>query len=299
MAEAGAEKEMSFWEHLDVLRGSLFRALGAVCLCSVLGLVFREFLFDGIVLAPTRSDAQFFVHLKASFAVGLIVAFPYVVWELWRFLAPALYEKEKKAVRAAFGMATGLFYLGVLVGYFIVLPVCLQFFMNYTVSDAVANTITIGSYMSMFFSMVLLIGVVFEFPTVVLALNRLGVLDRSVLRKGRRYAVVVVLVLAALITPSDPFSMFVLAIPLYFLYEFSILLCSKSAESPETNELAGGVPVPPGGVAGHLPQRGGAPPALPRAGAGGARGLRSGPGAGLGGFVRGVLLRAPRRRDLL
>ncbi|MDY6418269.1 MAG: twin-arginine translocase subunit TatC [Bacteroidales bacterium] len=248
---------MSFWEHLDVLRGSLFRALGAVCLCSVLGLVFREFLFDGIVLAPTRSDfivyrllgwsfsmelinveisAQFFVHLKASFAVGLIVAFPYVVWELWRFLAPALYEKEKKAVRAAFGMATGLFYLGVLVGYFIVLPVCLQFFMNYTVSDAVANTITIGSYMSMFFSMVLLIGVVFEFPTVVLALNRLGVLDRGVLRKGRRYAVIVVLVLAALITPSDPFSMFVLAIPLYFLYEFSILLCSKSAESPETNE---------------------------------------------------------------
>ena len=248
---------MSFWEHLDVLRGSLFRALGAVCLCSVLGLVFREFLFDGIVLAPTRSDfivyrllgwafsmelinveisAQFFVHLKASFAVGLIVAFPYVVWELWRFLAPALYEKEKKAVRTAFGMATGLFYLGVLVGYFIVLPVCLQFFMNYTVSDAVANTITIGSYMSMFFSMVLLIGVVFEFPTVVLALNRLGVLDRSALRKGRRYAVVIVLVLAALITPSDPFSMFVLAIPLYFLYEFSILLCSKSAESPETNE---------------------------------------------------------------
>jgi sec-independent protein translocase protein TatC len=248
---------MSFWEHLDVLRGSLFRAIGAVCLCSVLGLVFREFLFDGIVLAPTRSDfivyrllgwafsmelinveisAQFFVHLKASFAVGLIVAFPYVVWELWRFLAPALYEKEKKAVRTAFGMATGLFYLGVLVGYFIVLPVCLQFFMNYTVSDAVANTITIGSYMSMFFSMVLLIGVVFEFPTVVLALNRLGVLDRSALRKGRRYAVVIVLVLAALITPSDPFSMFVLAIPLYFLYEFSILLCSKSAESPETNE---------------------------------------------------------------
>jgi len=257
VAEAGAEKEMSFWEHLDVLRGSLFRALGAVCLCSVLGLVFREFLFDGIVLAPTRSDfivyrllgwsftmelinveisAQFFVHLKVSFAVGLIVAFPYVVWELWRFLAPALYEKEKKAVRAAFGMATGLFYLGVLVGYFIVLPVCLQFFMNYTVSDAVANTITIGSYMSMFFSMVLLIGVVFEFPTVVLALNRLGVLDRSVLRKGRRYAVIIVLVLAALITPSDPFSMFVLAIPLYFLYEFSILLCSKSAGSPETNE---------------------------------------------------------------
>lgn len=257
MAGADAEKEMSFWDHLDVLRGSLFRAIGAVCLCSVLGLVFRELLFDGIVLAPTRPDfivyrllgwsfsmelinveisAQFFVHLKASCAVGVIVAFPYVVWELWRFLAPALYDREKKAVRAAFAMSTGLFYLGVLVGYFIVLPVCLQFFMNYTVSDAVANTITIGSYMSMFFSMVLLIGVVFEFPTVVLVLNRLGILDRSSLRKGRRYAVIIVLVLAALITPSDPFSMFVLAIPLYFLYELSILLCSRSAENPETNE---------------------------------------------------------------
>ena len=249
MAGTGSDKEMTFWDHLDVLRGTLFRSLGAIVLCSVLGLSFKNFLFDRIVLAPAQADfityrllgwdfsmqlinvevsAQFFVHLKAAFAVGLIVAFPYVVWELWRFLSPGLYAREKKPVGTAFLMSTGLFYLGVLVGYFIVLPVCLQFFMNYTVSDTVVNTITIGSYMSMFFSMVLLVGVVFEFPTVVLALNRLGVLDRSVLRKGRRYAIVIVLVLAALITPADPFSMFVLAIPLYILYEFSILLCSKS-----------------------------------------------------------------------
>ena len=257
MAEAGSEREMSFWEHLDVLRGTLFRAIGAICLCSVLGFIFKDFLFDGIVLAPSRPDfvtyrvlgwslsmqlinvevsAQFFVHLKASFAVGVIVAFPFVVWELWRFLAPALYEREKRPVRTAFTMSTGLFYLGVVVGYFIVLPVCLQFFMNYTVSETVANTITIGSYMSMFFSMVLLIGIAFEFPTVVLVLNRLGVLSRATLRKGRRYAVVAVLVISALITPADPFSMFVLAFPLYFLYELSILLCSKSAESPEAGE---------------------------------------------------------------
>ncbi len=244
---------MSFWDHLDVLRGTLFHALGAICLCSVLGLVFKDFLFDGIVLAPTRPDfcvyrllgwsfsmqlinvevsAQFFVHLKAAFAVGVIVAFPYVVWELWKFLEPALYKQEKKPVGMAFALSTGLFYLGVVVGYFIVLPVCLQFFMNYTVSDTVANTITIGSYMSMFFSMVLLIGIAFEFPTVVLVLNRLGVVSRKMLRKGRRYAVVIVLVLSALITPADPFSMFVLALPLYFLYELSILLCSKSDQTP-------------------------------------------------------------------
>ena len=257
MTEAGSEREMSFWEHLDVLRGTLFRAIGAICLCSVLGFIFKDFLFDGLVLAPSRPDfityrvlgwslsmqlinvevsAQFFVHLKAAFAVGVIVAFPYVVWELWRFLAPALYEREKRPVRTAFTMSTGLFYLGVVVGYFIVLPVCLQFFMNYTVSETVANTITIGSYMSMFFSMVLLIGIAFEFPTVVLVLNRLGVLSRAMLRKGRRYAVVAVLVISALITPADPFSMFVLAFPLYFLYELSILLCSKSPESPEAGE---------------------------------------------------------------
>ncbi len=253
MAQKASEKEMSFWDHLDVLRGTLFHALGAICLCSVLGLIFKDFLFDGIVLAPTRPDfcvyrllgwsfsmqlinvevsAQFFVHLKAAFAVGVIVAFPYVVWELWKFLEPALYKQEKKPVGLAFALSTGLFYLGVVVGYFIVLPVCLQFFMNYTVSDTVANTITIGSYMSMFFSMVLLIGIAFEFPTVVLVLNRLGVVSRKMLRKGRRYAVVIVLVLSALITPADPFSMFVLALPLYFLYELSILLCSKSDQTP-------------------------------------------------------------------
>ena len=257
MAGAGTDREMSFWDHLDVLRGTLFRSLGAVCLCSVLGFAFKTVLFDGIVLAPSRPDfciyrllgwdfsmqlinvevsAQFFVHLKASFAVGVVLAFPYVVWELWKFLEPALYAGEKRPVRTAFALSTGLFYLGVAVGYFIVLPVCLQFFMNYTVSDTVSNTITIGSYMSMFFSMVLLIGIAFEFPSVVLVLNRLGVLGRRTLRKGRRYAVVIVLVLAALITPADPFSMFVLAFPLYFLYELSILLCSKSPESPERSD---------------------------------------------------------------
>ena len=256
MAGEGSEGEMSVWDHLDELRGTLFRSIAAICVGASLGLIFKQFLFEGIILAPSRPDfivyrllgwdfsmqlinvelsAQFFVHLKASFAVGLVVAFPYVVWELWRFIAPALYEREKGPVRMAFALSTGLFYLGVAVGYFIVLPVCLRFFLTYTVSDAVANTITLGSYMSMFFGMVLLIGIAFEFPTVVMALGRLGVIGRESLRKGRKYAIVLVLVLAALITPADPFSMFVLAVPLYLLYELSILLCSKSAEKPEAN----------------------------------------------------------------
>ena len=116
------------------------------------------------------------------------------------------------------------------------LPACVQFFLNYSVSDLITNSITISSYMSMFTSTVLMVGVAFEFPTVIWLLSRLGVLTRDQLYKGRRYAVVVVLVLSALITPADPFSMFVLAFPLYFLYELSILLCSKSVERSEADE---------------------------------------------------------------
>ena len=238
---------MSFWDHLDVLRGTLFRSAGAILLLSVVFMAIPHRLFD-VVLWPSSPDfilyrllgldfgmslinidisAQFFVHLKMSVLCGAILAFPYVIYEIWKFIAPALYDKEKKAVRKAFGLSSFLFYLGVLVGYFVVLPVCLMFFMNYTVSDAVQNTISLNSYISLFTSMVFLIGLLFEFPTVVMVLSSIGVLTRKQLRKSRKYAFVVILVLAALITPSDPFSMFVLSVPLYGLYEFSILMCKR------------------------------------------------------------------------
>ena len=245
MADAPGSGEMSFWDHLEELRWTLLRSVAAVCILSVLGFIVKEPVFK-VILWPAQQDfviyrllgwnmdmdlinvdisAQFFIHLRAAVAVGLILAFPYIIWEIWRFVAPALYPNEKKAVGAAFLMSSGFFYLGVLVGYFFVLPVCLQFFMNYSVSPEISNTITVGSYMSMFMSMSLLIGLVFEFPTVIAVLSRLGVVTRRVLRKGRKYAFVIVLALSALITPSDPFSMLVLAAPLYLLYELSILLC--------------------------------------------------------------------------
>ncbi len=239
---------MSFWDHLEELRGSIIRSALYLCAFSCLGLCFKQLLFEGIILAPSRPDfcvyrllgwdfglnlinidlsAQFFVHLRASLAAGLIISFPLIVWEIWKFVAPALYASEKKALRSAFLLSGVLFYVGVAVGYFLILPLCLQFFMNYTVSETVVNTISLNSYMGMFTSLVLLDGVVFEFPTVVLALSRLGILDKAMLRKGRRYAFVIILIFAAIITPADPVSMFVLAIPLYLLYEFSILLCSS------------------------------------------------------------------------
>lgn len=246
---------MSFWDHLEELRGSLFRSVLAVFLLSIPGLAARGLLFDGIVLYPTRPDffvyrwigldmnvdlinievtAQFFIHLKLSIALGLVLAFPYLVWQIWRFVAPALYPNEKSAVGKAFLLASGLFYLGVMVGYCIILPVCLNFFMGYSISDVVTNTISLNSYISLFISMVLLIGIVFEFPTVILALSSLGIIGRSTLRKYRKHAFVAILILSALITPSDPVSMFVLAAPLYLLYEGSIMLCRKD---PIDNKL--------------------------------------------------------------
>ena len=247
---------MSFWDHLDVLRGTLFRSVLAVILVSVVFLAIPERLFKA-VLWPTTSDfilyrwlgldfsmslinievsAQFFVHLKISILMAVIIAFPYIIWEIWRFVAPALYDNERKAVRKAFGMSSFLFYLGVAVGYFIVLPVCLMFFMNYTVSDAVQNTISLNSYISLFTAMVFLIGLLFEFPPVVLVLSSMGLLTRRQLRGFRKSAFVVILILAAFITPSDPFSMFVLSIPLYGLYEFSILVCKP--DTPSDDDLA-------------------------------------------------------------
>ena len=249
---------MSFWDHVEVLRGTLFRSVLAVGLLSLVFLFIPEPLFKA-VLWPTRPDfilysllgldfgidlinvdlsAQFFVHLKVSLLCGAVLGFPFVVWEIWKFIAPALYENERKAVRTAFGLSSGLFYLGVAVGYFLVLPACVQFFLNYSVSPEVTNSITIGSYMSMFTSTVLMIGVAFEFPTVIWLLSKMGILTREQLRKGRRYAVVIVLTIAAIVTPADPLSMLIVATPLYLLYEIAILLCSKSAEKPEESESA-------------------------------------------------------------
>lgn len=242
-------KEMSFWDHLDELRSTLIHSVLAVCALSIVAFLFKGAIFD-IVLAPASSDffvyrllgwnleinlinieiaAQFFVHLKVALVLGLVLAVPYIMWELWKFVSPALYDNEARAVKTAFVFSSLFFYVGAAVGYCFVLPVCLNFFTEYTVSETITNTINLNSYISIFLSMVLLIGLVFEFPLIVLALNRMGIVGKSGLRKGRKYALVVILVVSAIITPSDPFSMIVLAIPMYLLYELSVLF-SKDVE---------------------------------------------------------------------
>ena len=239
---------MSFWDHLDVLRGTLFRSALSVFLASIVMFCFKDFLFGKVILAPSRPDffmyrilgggvsmqlintevsAQFFVHLKVSFICGLVIAFPYIIYEIWKFIAPALYDNEMRSVRKAFLGSALLFFAGVATGFCLIFPVTLSFFQGYTVSDAIANTITLNSYISMFSSMVILFGIVFEFPVLIAILSNMGIVTREMLTKYRKHAFVGVLIVAAVITPADPFSMLIAAAPLYLLYELSVIVCVR------------------------------------------------------------------------
>ena len=251
-------KEMSFWDHLEALRQGLFRVVIALLVAFVVLFFFKNFLFDTLILAPTRTDfffyrwfgmetglqlvnielsTQFMVHMRVTFMCAFIFCCPYVLFEIWRFIAPALYQHEKKATRRAFLFASFLFYLGIAVGYCIILPLMVNFFDGYKVSEAVVNTISLNSYISTVSSTVLLFGIVFEIPTIVAVLSQIGLLSRQTLLGGWKWAVLVIAVLAAIITPADPFSMLIAAIPLSLLYGISILVCKpKQKESEEELE---------------------------------------------------------------
>ena len=251
--------EMSFWDHLEVLRGTLFRSLLAITLISIVVFCFKKFVFDDVVLAPTRSDfwvykmlkmdvnmnlvnleisTQFFVHLKVAFQLGFILAFPFVIWEIWKFIAPALYQNEKQTVRGVFLASSFLFYLGLYIGYVLIVPISLNFFLGYKISDAVVNTISLTSYISLFTSTILAFGIVFEFPAVVVILNKLGLVYKDTMNKYRKHAIVAILCIAAIITPADPFSMMIAAAPLLLLYEASVLFCKPRPKEEELQNAA-------------------------------------------------------------
>lgn len=241
---------MTFWDHLDELRSNLIRVALALLGVTLVLFFFKEILFDHVILAPSRSDfflyrligadfalnlvnievtAQFMIHMKVTFVCALILTFPFIVYQMWSFIAPALYENEKRAIRGAFSFASALFYIGLMVGYCIVVPIMLNFFAGYQVSAAVPNTFSLSSYISLLTSTVLIFGLVFQFPTLILILSGLGLVTKDTLKEYRRHAICVVVVLSALITPSgDPFSLLVCSIPIYILYEFSVLICRKA-----------------------------------------------------------------------
>lgn len=260
---------MTFWEHLDELRKVLFRSLVAILVFMIVIFIFKDFVFNDIILAPLDDGfflyrgfdwvlvrlglnplgefslqlvnidlaAQFFTHVKISFYLGLVVAAPYIIYLIWGFVRPALYPKEKRAAQKAFGFSSLLFYTGVLVGYGIVFPLTLRFLGTYQVSALVPNQISLVSYISMFTSLILIMGIVFEMPILAALLSTLGIINKQMMKKYRKHAAVILLILAAVITPSgDAFTLLAVGLPLYLLYELSIALC-KNARTEEVAKV--------------------------------------------------------------
>lgn len=251
---------MTFWDHLDELRGVLFRSAIAVFILTVIVFINKKIVFDNIIFAPVNSEfvlykwfeslavitgidaikpapfsielinielsAQFFTHVSVSLTLAFILSVPFILYQLWSFVSPGLYEKEKKSVKRGFGFASLLFFIGVLVGYFFVFPLTVRFLGTYQVSDWVVNQISLKSYISMFTWLILIMGIVFEMPALAAILSRMGVISKTLLRKYRKHAFTVLIIIAAIITPSgDAFTLFIVGAPLYLLYEFSILIC--------------------------------------------------------------------------
>lgn len=252
----------TFWEHVEVMRWVLIRCLTVVAVLAVGVFCFKGFVFDGIVFQPCRPDfvtyramcrlgdaigisglcphvteiemininlsSQLMTHISMSFYVALVLALPYLVTELWFFVSPALYAKERKPAVAAVAAFFFQFFLGLVLAYFLIFPLTFNFLGNYQVSDRIVNQISLNSYISTFIGMMLAMGLVFEMPVVAYFFARIGVLKSSLLRRYRKIAVVVVLILAAFITPStDLFTMALVAAPLYLLYEFSRMVVSR------------------------------------------------------------------------
>lgn len=253
------DKEMGFLDHLEELRWHLIRSISAILVFTIIAFLSKDFIFGVLILGPSKPDfwtykifcqlaiylktpdlcidhlnftlqsrqmtGQFAMHITSSFVAGFIVAFPYVFWELWRFVKPGLYVKEVNATRGAVFVVTLLFILGILFGYFVISPLSINFLANYQLDPTILNQFDITSYISTLIMMVLASGLMFQLPMIVFVLTKMGLVTPQFMRTYRRHSVVVILVVAAFITPSpDIFSQILVALPLYMLYEASIFV---------------------------------------------------------------------------
>ncbi|MDL2228436.1 twin-arginine translocase subunit TatC [Odoribacter sp. OttesenSCG-928-L07] len=266
-------KEATIWQHLEDLRWTLARSIIVVLILTVVAFIFKDFVFNSIVLAPCNNSfisykiinnilhtfspevnimtdnvklininlsAQLFIHLSISFYLGLIVAVPYIITEIWLYVSPALYFKEKKPAAKGIISFVFLFFLGVFIAYYIIFPITLSFLSTYQVSESVPNQISLNSYISTFLSLIFMIGLVFEMPVVAYFFSKIGILKSALLKKYRKVAIVIILILAAIITPTtDIFTMILVALPLQLLYECSILVVKKveKGREKESSEL--------------------------------------------------------------
>lgn len=253
------EKEMTFLDHLEELRWHVMRSALAIVVLTVLAFIYVPWIFENIVFAPAKLDfptfkymcqlgkffnaeeslcvtelpfkvqsrnmtGQFMMSITASFVIGLVAAFPYVVWELWSFVRPGLQTTERKFSRGAVTVISFLFLLGVFFGYYLLSPMTIWFLATYKISDVISNEFDITSYVSTISGLVLGCGLLFQFPMVVYFLSKIGLVTPDLMRKYRKHSIVGILFIGAIITPSaDPFTLTLISLPLYLLFEISIL----------------------------------------------------------------------------
>lgn len=253
------EAEMSFFDHLEALRWHLVRSAIAIVVITIAVFYFYDFIFNNVIMGPaspnfwtyrmlcklgdllnspgfcinkininlinTEMAGQFTLQINSSLLIGVTLGFPYLLYEIWLFVKPALHEKERKAASGFVFYASFLFILGILFGYYVITPESVNFLSSYTVSDKIQNLFDIDSYISSVATLTLATGVVFQLPILVFILSSLGILTPKFMRNGRRYAIVVILVIAAVITPTpDMMTMTIVSIPLFVLYEVGIIV---------------------------------------------------------------------------
>lgn len=258
------ENEMSFLDHLEALRWHLIRSVTVILVFMILAFIFKDIVFDRIILGPKNADfptyrffcflsqrlfdndsicigelkfnlinitmaGQFTTHIMVSFFAGLVLAFPYVLWEVWRFIKPGLYAHERKHANGMVFYSSFLFVLGISFGYFVIAPLSVNFLGNYRVSELIDNQISLSSFMTTVVTTTFATGVVFQLPIVVYFLSRIGLITPRILKVYRKASYVGILVLSAIITPPDVTSQIIVALPLFLLYEISITI-SRAVE---------------------------------------------------------------------
>ena len=260
MEQASMSEKQSFWDHLDILRASLVKIAAVTAVFAVVAFFFKEALFS-IILAPKDADfityrwlyffsgwvtdeqsqdfyvklintglaQQFMIHMKVAMCTGVLCASPYILYQLFRFVSPALYANERKYVVRIVGYGYIMFMLGVLISYFLIFPLTFRFLGTYQVSEQVENMISLQSYISTLLMMCLAMGIVFEIPILSWLFAKLGFISADFMRRYRRHAVVISLIVAAIITPtSDVFTLLLVSLPMWLLYEVSILIVKRS-----------------------------------------------------------------------
>lgn len=255
-------KNLTFWDHFDELRSCIFRILAAVLCCAIVAFCFKEVLFY-IVLAPKYADfvtyrlihqitgnvfdfavdlvninlaQQFIIHMKVAGCFGLLCVSPYIIIELFRFISPALYCHEKKYAVKAVVVGYMMFVLGVLLNYFLIFPMTVKFLGTYQVDSEVRNIISLESYISTLITLSFTLGILFEIPILSWILAKLGFLTDGVMKKYRRHAIVLILIIAAIITPTaDAFTLSLVSVPIYLLYEISIAIVHRTVRNESKN----------------------------------------------------------------